>query len=101
MIRVELIAELWRLHFVEKVNISKLARRFHLSRPTVRKHLQTEGDPVYPTRKKQPYPQLGPYLDRLGAWLEFDPGTRTLPEFSTRFSCLTAVSWFNDPVQRV
>jgi AraC-like DNA-binding protein len=98
---VELIAELRRLHFVEKVNISKLARRFHLSRPTVRKHLQTEGDPVYPTRKKQPYPQLGPYLDRLGAWLEFDPGTRTLPEFSTRFSCLTAVSWFNDPVQRV
>ena len=76
MIRVELIAELWRLHFVEKVNISKLARRFHLSRPTVRKHLQTEGDPVYPTRKKQPYPQLGSYLDRLGAWLELDT---TLP----------------------
>ena len=72
MIRVELIAELRRLHFVEKVNISELARRFHLSRPTVRKHLQTEGDPVYPTRKKQPYPQLGPYLDRLREWLEFD-----------------------------
>lgn len=72
MIRVELIAELRRLHFVEKVNISELARRFHLSRPTVRKHLHTEGDPVYPTRKQQPYPQLGPYLDRLREWLEFD-----------------------------
>jgi len=72
VIRVELIAELRRLHFVEKVNISELARRFHLSRPTVRKHLHTEGDPVYPTRKQQPYPQLGPYLDRLREWLEFD-----------------------------
>ena len=72
MIRVELIAELRRLHFVEKVNISDLARRFKLSRPTVRKHLQTAGDPVYPIRKKQPYPQLGPYLDRLKDWLEFD-----------------------------
>lgn len=72
MIRVELIAELRRLHFVEKVNISELARRFHLSRPTVRKHLQTEGDPVYPTRQKQPYPQLGPYLERLREWLELD-----------------------------
>ena len=72
MIRVELIAELRRLHFVEKVNISELARRFKLSRPTVRKPLQTAGDPVYPTRKQQPYPQLGPYLDRLKDWLEFD-----------------------------
>ncbi len=72
MIRVELIAELRRLHFVEKVNISELARRFQLSRPTVRKHLQTEGDPVYPTRRHQPYLQLGPYLDQLREWLEFD-----------------------------
>ena len=72
MIRVELIAELRRLHFVEKVNISELARRFQLSRPTVRKHLQTEGDPVYPTRKHQPYLQLGSYLDQLREWLEFD-----------------------------
>jgi transposase len=69
---VELIAELRRLHFVEKVKISELARRFKLSRPTVRKHLQTAGDPVYPSRKKQPYPQLGPDLDRLKDWLEFD-----------------------------
>ncbi len=72
VIRVELIAELRRLHFVEKVKISELARRFNISRPTVRKHLQTAGDPVYPSRNKQPYPQLGPYLDRLKDWLEFD-----------------------------
>jgi transposase len=69
---VELIAELRRLHFVEKVKISELARRFKLSRPTVRKHLQTAGDPVYTSRKKQPYPQLAPDLDRLKDWLEFD-----------------------------
>lgn len=72
VISVELIAELRRLHFVEKVNISELARRFHLSRPTVRKHLHTAGDPVYPPRQQQPYPQLGPYLDRLKDWLAVD-----------------------------
>jgi DNA-binding transcriptional ArsR family regulator len=67
---VELIAELRCLHFVEKVKISELARRFKISRPTVRQHLQTAADPVYPSRKKQPYPQLGPDLDRLKDWLE-------------------------------
>ena len=77
VIRVELIAEIRRLHFVEKVTISALARRFDLCRATVRKHLQTEGDPVYPTRTKQPYPQLGPYIDQLKDWLEFDT---TLPK---------------------
>ena len=72
MIRVELIAELRRLHWVERVSISELAKRFNLSRPTVRKHLHTEGDPIYPVRKQQPYPQLGPYLDLLRDWLEAD-----------------------------
>jgi hypothetical protein len=56
VIRVELIAELRRLHFVERVKLSELARRFNISRPTVRKHLQTVGDPVYPAENSKLIP---------------------------------------------
>lgn len=69
---MEKIAEIRRLHFVEKLTVSELAQQFQLSRPTIRKHLKTVGDPVYPVRQNQPYPKLGRYLEQLHAWLEFD-----------------------------
>jgi DNA-binding transcriptional regulator LsrR (DeoR family) len=36
---MEDVAEIRRLHFVEHVTVSELAKQFKLSRPTIRKHL--------------------------------------------------------------
>jgi len=72
VIKVEVVAEIRRLHFVEKVTVSDLAKQFKLSRPTIRKHLKTVEEPVYPVRKPQPHPKLGHYLDPLHGWLEAD-----------------------------
>lgn len=69
---MEIIAEIRRLHFVEKISISDLAEQFKLSRPTVRKHLNTTEEPVYPVRQPQPYLKLGDYLDLLKSWLAVD-----------------------------
>ena len=69
---MEVIAEIRRLHFVKHVTVSDLAKQFKLSRPTIRKHLKTIKEPVYPTRQHQPHPKLGDYLDQLKSWLELD-----------------------------
>lgn len=59
MIKMEVIAEIRRLHFVEHVMVSDLAKRLKLSRPSIRKHLKTVKSPVYATRRHQSYPRLG------------------------------------------
>lgn len=41
---------------VENVSISELAKQLKLSRPTIRKHIRTTEEPVYPARQSQPYP---------------------------------------------
>jgi transposase len=69
---MEDVAEIRRLHFVEHVTVSELAKQFKLSRPTIRKHLNTLDDPVYPVRKSQPHPKLGPFRDQLEQWLDAD-----------------------------
>ena len=70
VIEMEDVAEIRRLHFIEQVTVSELAKQFKLSRPTIRKHLKTIEEPVYPARQHQPYPKLGDYLERLNHWLE-------------------------------
>ncbi len=72
VIDVEEVAEIRRLHFVEKATVSELAKQFKLSRPTIRKHLHTLDEPVYPVRKSQPHPKLGPFRAQLEQWLETD-----------------------------
>jgi len=72
VIKVEVVAEIRRLHFVEHVTVSELAKQFKLSRPTIRKHLHTLDEPVYPVRQSQPHPKLGPFRGQLEQWLEFD-----------------------------
>ena len=79
VIKLDMIAEIRRLHFVENGTVSALAKTFKLSRPTIRKHLKTVKEPVYPTRQHQPHPKLGAYLDLLQTWLKNDaslPGKR-------------------------
>ena len=44
---MDIIAEVRRRHFVSKESISSIALSLRISRPTVRKHLKTEIEPVY------------------------------------------------------
>ncbi|WP_199065747.1 IS21 family transposase [Chitinimonas sp. BJB300] len=65
---MNLIAEIRRRHLVSKESISSIARDLKLSRPTVRKHLQTEVEPIY-QRQNQPTPKLGQFQVMLESWL--------------------------------
>lgn len=60
MIKMDVIAEIRRLHFIENKTVSALANMFKLSRPTIRKHLKTVEEPVYTSRKDQPHPKWTP-----------------------------------------
>ena len=64
-----IIAEVRRRHFVSKESISSIALSLRISRPTVRKHLKTEIEPVY-QRQSQPFPKLGEFKAVLTRWLE-------------------------------
>ena len=80
MLSMEVIAEIRRRHLVSKESISSIARDLNLSRPTVRKHLKTEVDPVY-VRRHQPSPKLGAFQSVLESWLATD---RHLPKSQRR-----------------
>jgi transposase len=66
---MDIIAEVRRRHLVSKESISSIARDLTLSRPTVRKHLRTQAEPVY-QRQKQPTPMLGTFQATLESWLQ-------------------------------
>ena len=67
---MDVIPEIRRLHFVDDVTITDLSKQFKLSRPTIRKHLNTVEELVYPTRHHQPHLKLGAYIEQLTTWLE-------------------------------
>jgi transposase len=77
---MEVIAEIRRRHLVSGESISSIARDLKLSRPTVRKHLQTESEPVY-IRQRQAVPKLGEFQALLESWLSTD---RHLPKSQRR-----------------
>lgn len=68
---MDIIAEIRRRHFISGESISAIARSLNLSRPTVRKHLQTVEAVAY-QRSSQPVPRLGEYRARLESWLAVD-----------------------------
>jgi hypothetical protein len=70
VIKMDVIPEIRRLHFVDDVTITDLSKQFKLSRPTIRKHLNTVEELVYPTRHHQPHLKLGAYIEQLTTWLE-------------------------------
>jgi len=97
------IAEIRRRHFISGETISEIARSLNLSRPTVRKALQAETEPVY-QRQVQPTPKLGDFKDQLTDWLVFDS---KLPKRRRRtaqrlFECLQVEGYQGSygPVQR-
>lgn len=65
------IAKIRRRHFISNENISEIAKSLKLSRPTVRKALLTETEPVY-QRRIQPTPKLGVFKAQLTDWLDQD-----------------------------
>ena len=79
---MELIAEIRRRHLINKESISSIARDLKISRPTIRKHLKTEAEPVY-ERQQQPLPKLGEYCQILEQWLSTE---RHLPRAQRRTS---------------
>ena len=88
---MDVLPEIRRLHFVEGVTISDLAKQFKLSRPTIRKHLNTVEEPVYPTRQHQPHLKLGAYIEQLTNWLETDaalPGKKRKRTAQRLYECL-------------
>ncbi|MCE2747183.1 MAG: hypothetical protein LW710_14975 [Burkholderiales bacterium] len=66
---MDIIYEIRRRHAVQKQSISAIAREMGLSRPTVRKHLNTVEEPKY--KRIQPVsPKLGEFESQLVRWLE-------------------------------
>lgn len=66
---MDIIYEIRRRHAVQKQSISAIAREMGLSRPTVRKHLNTVEEPKY--KRIQPVsPKLGEFGSQLVQWLE-------------------------------
>jgi transposase len=66
---MDIIYEIRRRHAVQKQSISVIAREMGLSRPTVRKHLNTVAEPKY--ERVQPLsPKLGEFEAQLLQWLD-------------------------------
>jgi transposase len=67
---VETIGKIRRRRLVQGESISAIARDLGLARNTVKRALRFEGEAYEYQRRRQPRPQLGPYLATLEAWLE-------------------------------
>ncbi len=66
---MDIIYEIRRRHSVQKQSISAIARDMGISRPTVRKHLNTVEEPQY-ERVLSSAPRLGQFEEQLTKWLE-------------------------------
>ena len=77
MLIVETIAKIRRYYFVEGRGIKKISKDLNISRNTVRDIIRSGKTKNEYSRKKQPYPQLGPYLgvpdEELEKWKKRDP----------------------------
>ena len=68
MFYMDIIYEIRRRHLIQKQTISAIARDMGLSRPTVRKYLNTVEDPQY-ERLQPSSPILGQFEEQLTKWL--------------------------------
>jgi transposase len=100
---MDIIYEIRRRHLVQKQTITEIARDMGLSRPTVRKHLNTVEEPKY-ARMQPEAPRLGKFEEQLTKWLEEEsklprPRRRTAHRL---FEGLQAIGYMGayDSVQR-
>jgi len=103
VLSMEFIAEIRRRHLVSGESISSIARSLKLSRPTVRKAVKAQVEPLY-QRHCQPTPKLGEFQEQLTDWLVLDA---KLPKRQRRtaqrlFECLQVEGYQGSygPVQR-
>ena len=68
---MDMIYEIRRRYLVQKQTVTDIAKDMGLSRPTVRKHINTVEEPQY-QRKLSNAPKLGQFKAQLTAWLEED-----------------------------
>ncbi len=66
---MDIIYEIRRRHSVQKQTVTAIARDMEISRPTVRKYLNTVEQPKY-ERVQPASPKLGPFEEQLTQWLE-------------------------------
>jgi len=65
---MDIIYEIRRRYSVQKQTITAIARDMGISRPTVRKHINTVEEPKY--ERVQPLsPKLGQFEEQLTQWL--------------------------------
>ena len=65
---MDIIYEIRRRHSVQKQTVTAIARDMGLSRPTVRKHLNTVVEPKY-ERTQPAAPKLGQFEEQLTTWM--------------------------------
>ena len=68
---MDMIYEIRRRYLVQKQTVTDIAKDMGLSRPTVRKHINTVEEPQY-QRKLSNAPKLGQFKEQLTQWLEED-----------------------------
>ena len=66
---MDIIYEIRRRYSVQKQTITAIAKDMGISRPTVRKHLNTLEEPKY-ERVQPASPKLGQFEEQLTNWLE-------------------------------
>lgn len=66
---MDIIYEIRRRHLVQKQTITEIVRDMGLSRPAVRKHLNTVEEPKY-VRAQPAAPKPGQFEEQLTKWLE-------------------------------
>jgi transposase len=66
---MDIIYEIRRRHSVQKQTITAIAREMGISRPTVRKHLNTIEEPKY-ERVQPVFPKLGQFKEQITKSLE-------------------------------
>jgi len=71
VLNVEQWAEIRRLHFIDKVAIRELARRFGVQRKTIRRAIRSADPPRY-SRPRRPS-KLDPFTDEVHRLLKEDP----------------------------
>jgi hypothetical protein len=69
VLAMNVIAEIRRRYHIDKETITSLSKAFNISRPTIRKHINTVEEPVY-QRQSQPCRMLGEFHAVLEFWLE-------------------------------
>lgn len=65
MLALETVAEIRENHFRDKVPIKVIARRWQISRNTVRKAIRGGPEAFIRAGKRQPKPKLGPWIGEL------------------------------------